>query len=273
MSCTKTLLTLLLILAAAGAQDMGGDGYADDESIGIDERLGETIPLDLTFHDEEGEPVRLRDLVTKPTILTLVYFRCPSICSPLMNELARTVDKLEGLEPGRDFDLITISFDSTEGPDLAAVGKDNLLGRMEKEVPEEAWRFLTGDKDNITAITRAAGFRYRKEKQDFVHAATVIFVTNEGKIVRYLGGLKLLPADVKLALLDAAEGTPRTLMQRIQKICYAYDPVGKTYVLQINRIILFFTLAVLAVFLAFLLLRRKRPAPAPAREPSPEGTA
>jgi protein SCO1/2 len=270
MSCTKTLLALALILTAARAQEMG---YADDESIGIDERLGETIPLDLTFNDEEGEPVRLGDLVNKPTVLTLVYFRCPSICSPLMNEVARTVDKLEGLDPGRDFNLITISFDSSEGPDLAAIGKDNLLGRMEKEVPEDAWRFLTGDKENITAITRAAGFRYRKEKQDFVHAATVIFLTNEGKIVRYLGGLKLLPADVKLALLDAAEGTPRTLMQRIQKICYAYDPVGKTYVLQINRIILFFTLAVLAIFLAFLLLRRKRPAPATAREPSPEGTA
>ncbi|MHC5012229.1 MAG: hypothetical protein ACYTG6_15015, partial [Planctomycetota bacterium] len=118
-------------------------------------------------------------------------------------------------------------------------------------------------KENIARLTDAVGFRFRMEKEDFVHAATVIFLSKEGKIVRYLSGLTLLPMDVKMAVLDAAEGKPRTLIQRIQKLCYAYDPEGKTYVFQVNRIVLVVTLLFTGIFLAWLLLRRRKPAPPP----------
>jgi protein SCO1/2 len=176
-----------------------------------------------------------------------------------MHEVASNVDKID-LVPGVDYDLVTVSFDDRETPELARTAKKNLLDEMETKVPPDSWRFLTGEADDIARLADAVGFRFKRDKQDFVHAATVIFLTKDGKIVRYLGGLKLLPADLELAILDAARGTPRTLMQRIQQLCYAFDPAGKTYVLQVNRIILAVSLGGLGIFLAFLLLfRRKRP--------------
>ena len=250
-----------VFLAVAAALFIAGpvlsaQAYANDATVGIDEQLGKIIPLDLTFNDEEGRPVVLGDLITRPTVLTLVYFRCPSICSPLMHEVADTVDRID-LVPGIDFDLITVSFDAREGPDLARVAKANLLDDMERKVPPESWRFLTGKEENIAKLTHIAGFRFKRDQQDFMHAATVIFLSREGKIVRYLGGLRLLPADMKMALIDAAEGTPRTVMQKIQRMCFSFDPEGRTYVLQVNRIVLFVTVFFLGIFLVFLLFRRK----------------
>jgi len=260
------LLALALLVPAAAGQEAQEDGlrggpdledYASDASPGIEEKLGDTIPLDLTFTNEEGETVILDECIDRPTILLLVYLRCASICSPIMHEVARTVDKLE-MEAGKDFNLLTVSFDMTDTPGIAKTGKANLLDSMEKRIPPASWRFLTGGPKNITALTKAVGFRFRREKEDFVHAGTVIFLSAEGKIVRYLPGLSLLPADVKMALVDAAEGRPRSLMTKLQRLCYSYDPEGKTYVFQVNRIVLFATLFGLALFLAYILLKRKK---------------
>jgi len=245
----------------------------DTPEVGIDEKLGETIPLDLSFFDEAGKAVTLRSLLSRPTVLTLVYFRCPGICSPLMHEVADTVEELD-LVAGIDYDLVTVSFDDRETSELASTAKRNLLGGMKKKIPPESWRFLTGSPESIAALTEGVGFRYKRDRDDFVHAATVIFLSKDGKIVRYLGGLKLLPADMKMAILDAAEGTPRTLMQRIQRLCYAYDPAGKTYVFKVNRIILAVTLAGAAIFVLYLLLARRKSAapsvPPAAREATAE---
>jgi protein SCO1/2 len=259
----RIFLAVLGLVAAAGLSFFPppalAQEYAADEKVGVEEKLGETIPLDLEFRDEEGKTVEIGQLLRRPTVLTLVYFRCPSICAPLMHEVASNVDKID-LVPGVDYDLVTVSFDDRETPELARTAKKNLLDEMETKVPPDSWRFLTGEADDIARLADAVGFRFKRDKQDFVHAATVIFLTKDGKIVRYLGGLKLLPADLELAILDAARGTPRTLMQRIQQLCYAFDPAGKTYVLQVNRIILAVSLGGLGIFLAFLLLfRRKRP--------------
>ncbi len=233
-------------------------GYADSEIVGIEEKLGATLPSGLTFRNEAGEEVELSSLIKRPTILTLVYFRCPGICSPLMNELAKTVDEVGEILPGKDYDIITVSFDAREGPDMAATGKKNLIARMKRDVPEESWHFLTGDEENIARLTDAVGFRFQRDKEDFKHAGTVIFVTKDGKIVRYLSGLAILPFDLKLAVNDARDGTPRTLMQRIQKICYAYDPEAKSYTLQVNRIVLWVTLAGAGIFAGVLFFKRKR---------------
>lgn len=258
----RHLASALLVLVAAttlvvGAGSAWAREYANDPQPGIEENVGGTIPTDLTFKDENGLTVNLRELIQRPTMLTLVYFRCPSICSPLMHELAATVDKID-MKPGEDYDLITVSFDDREGPELARQARKNLLSRMKREMAPEHWRFLTGDAANITVLADVIGFRFRKEKDDFVHAATVAFVDEDGQIRRYLGGLKLLPADVELAIVDTMEGRSRSIIQRIQKLCFAYDPEGKTYVLQVNRIVLFVTLLAVAIFLAFLLLRRPK---------------
>ena len=233
--------------------------YANDQDIGIDEKLGETIPLDLVFTNEAGEEVTLDQLIDKPTILTLIYLRCPSICSPLINEVAATVDAVD-LVPGEDYELLTVSFDITDDEKLVSNAKKSLLERMKREIPEDSWHFLTGTEDSISRLTDSVGFRFRREKSDFVHAGTVIFLSPQGKIVRYLSGLSILPADMKMALLDASIGKERTLMQRVQRLCYSYDSGSQSYALKVNRIILLVTLPGIGLFLAFLLVKRKKPA-------------
>lgn len=230
--------------------------YANDETPGIDEKLGGMVPLDLEFYDEDGQVRPLKDFFDKPTVLSLVYLRCPSICSPLMHEVARAVDKLD-LVAGVDFNLVTVSFDKDEELKMVRTAKKNLLDGMEKKIPPESWRFLTGEERSIAKLTDAVGFRFKMENQDFIHAGTVIFISPEGKIVRYLPGLQILPANMKMAILDAAEGTPRSFMQKLQRLCYSYDTEGKTYVFKVNRIVLLVTLGGLGIFLCYLLVFRR----------------
>lgn len=244
------LATGVCVLFSASLQ---AQEYANDATVGIEPQLGETVPLDLTFNNEQGEPVELRSVIQRPTVLLLVYFRCPSICSPVMHEVADTVEKMQ-LTPGVDYDLLTISFDSEETPELARVAKENLLADMDKKIPPESWRFLTGDKKNIARLTDSVGFRFRRDDKDFEHAGTVIFLSPDGKIVRYLPGMKLLPDHMVMAIQDAADGRARSFMQKIQRLCYSYDPEGKTYVMKVNRIILAVTFFVLGLFLVYLLL-------------------
>ena len=249
VSVGATAILLLLFTAYTPASSFQADTSVQVEVV---EKLGETIPLDLTFTDMEGRPVTLRELIDKPTVLTLVYYRCPNICSPLLQELGDTVEQCE-LEPGPEYNLITISFDPRETPELSKIAHQTIVGMMERKIPADSWRFMTGDAENIAKITEAVGFRYVRVDEDFSHPATVIFLSDQGKIVRYLNGLTFLPADIKLALLDAKEGKARSFMQKFQRICYTYDPQGKKYVLQINRIILVFSLILAAGFLSFLL--------------------
>lgn len=229
--------------------------------IGIEERLGETIALDtLSFIDEDGQPIALRTLFDRPIILTLVYYRCPGICTPLLQELARVADICD-LEPGKDYRIVTISFDPQESSDLAKNKQANMLASMSKKhVPKDGWRFLTGDAENIRKITEGVGFHYAPDenKIDFVHAATVMFLSSEGKIVRYLNGTLFNPADLKMAVLDASQGRARSVMQRIERLCYSYDPQGQAYVLRINRLILGVTLLFATTFGGFLLFKGYR---------------
>ena len=223
--------------------------------VGIAEQLGSTIPLEsFSFTDEEGKPVALQELCDRPVVLTLVYFRCPGICTPLLQELAHNVNNCD-LTPGEDYRLITISFDPSETADLAKLKQTNMLASLDKKkVAADDWRFLTGDEDNIKRITKAVGFNYIKDPNevDYVHAATVIFLSPDGKIVRYLNGTRFNPADLKLAVIDGAEGRARSFMQNLQKICFSYDPESRTYVLQLNRIILGITILFVALFGGFL---------------------
>jgi protein SCO1/2 len=229
--------------------------------VGIEEQLGKILPLETyAFKDEQGKEVAFKEFFDKPVVLVPVYYRCPSICTPLLQEVTRVVDLCD-MEPGVDYQLVTFSFNPKEGPDLARNKKQNLLATMErKKLSDEAWRFLTGDQDTITRLTQDIGFRYKPDEtgNDFIHAATVVFISPEGKISRYLNGLEFNPADLKLAVVDAKEGRARSFMQKVQRLCYSYDPKGRTYVLQINRIILGVTVVFVLAFVPFLL--RKRPA-------------
>ncbi len=257
-------LCSILVLVAASVCIAADDPI----EVGVEEHLGERIPLDsLTFSDEQGKPVKLKELFDRPILLTLVYYKCPGICTPLLQEVVRVADLCD-LMPGEDYRLITISFDPTETSDLARLKKENMLAEMKnKHVSPEGWRFFTGDAENVRRITDAVGFRYvpDRNKVDFIHAATLVFLSPDGMIARYLVGTEFNPADLKLAVIDAKEGRARSFMQKIQKLCYAYDPEGRAYVLQINRLILGTTLLFAVGFGVFLLSKKtgRRPEKAP----------
>lgn len=235
---------------------------ADDQKteIGIVDKLGEYIPLDLTFNDEKGDSITLRQLVNKPTILSFVYFRCPTICPRMLSELSRLLEKIE-LEPGKDFTLITISFDPTDTPQDAADKKMNFVKSIQRSIPDSAWRFLTGDVNNIAAITESVGYRFKKDGQDFIHPSALFFLAPDGKMVRYITGLSYLPFDVKLALIEAAEGRIGQSINKVLEYCFSYDPKGRTYALDITKIMGTIILFLIGVFIVFLIIKtqaRKR---------------
>lgn len=232
------------------------DTSSQKQEVGIDEKTGNFVPGELTFTDEGGKQVTLKSLLTKPTVLMLVYYRCPGICSPLMNGVASTVDKLD-MEPGKDYNLITISFDPTETFQTAAAKKENYFDMMKKKIPAESWRFLTGDSVNIARITDAVGFRYKKQDGDYMHGATITILTSDGKIARYLFGTEFLPLELKLALTEASEGRTGPTINKLLKICFSYDPESRKYVLNITRIIGGSTLLLIAVFVLILTVKKK----------------
>jgi len=235
---------------------------ADDQEIevGIIEKLGEYIPLDLVFNDENGDSIILRQLVNKPTILSFVYFRCPTICPRMLSDLSRLLEKID-LKPGPDFTLITISFDPTDTPQAAADKKMNFIASIQRTIPDSAWRFLTGDVNHIAEITESVGYRFKKDGQDFIHPSALFFLAPDGKMVRYITGLSYLPFDVKLALIEAAEGRIGQSINRVLEYCFSYDPKGRTYALDITKIMGTIILFLIGVFVVFLFIKtqaRKR---------------
>ena len=164
-----------------------------DVEIGVIEKLDQYIPMDAEIINELGDTVVIGELIDKPTILNFVYFRCPGICSPLMDGLADAMDGND-LVLGEDYQALTISFDHREATFLAVRKKNNYLNLMKKkEQAEKGWLFFTGDSANITRLTEATGFRYKPTGNDFIHAATLIIVDPQGKITRYMNGIYFLP--------------------------------------------------------------------------------
>lgn len=252
---------LILVSGFTSMLSVPAASDAKPVQVGVVEHLGEKIPLgEMTFNDEQGKPIALKSLFDKPVVLTLVYFRCPGICTPLLQELASVVQKSK-LVAGKDYTLVTIGFDPDEGPELAGLKRQNMLKSMTKKpIPESSWRFLTGDEKNIKAITEAVGFKYARDKngQDYVHPATLTFLNSDGLIARYLTGTRFNPADFELAVIDASQGRARSFMKKIQRLCYSYEPEAHGYVLKINRIILGATLVFAGLFVVFLVFIKPR---------------
>lgn len=228
-----------------------------DSEVGVDEHLGLQIPLELTFLDEEGRPIALGSLIDRPTILTLVYYRCPSICTPLLNGLVDVLERTD-LVPGRDYRIVTISFDETETPDLAARKRMNFLKAFHEPFPPEHWRFLCGDKASIDAIADAVGFRFKRTGVDFIHPGVLTILTSQGKVARYLHGITFLPFDVKMALLEASQGRSGPTINRALLYCYSYDPDGKRYVFNVLRVAGTLIMAFAAIFVLWLVITTRR---------------
>ncbi len=225
--------------------------------IGIMEKLGDTLPLQLEVYDERGYLVPLKDIVKHPTVLTFVYFRCPSICSPLLTEVARIVDKLD-LEVGTDYQIVTLSFDHREKPELAAQKKESYLNSLKQKIDPDGWRFLTADSATIRQITDAAGFYFKQDGNDFIHAGALIVISPEGKVTRYINGIQYLPFDVKMAVMEAAEGRTGPTIAKLLKFCYRYDPEGKTYTMNITRVSGIVVVLLVGVFAGVFIFRPRK---------------
>jgi len=230
--------------------------------IGVDEHLGQPVPSDLIFSDEAGKPVRLGDLIHRPTVLALVYYGCPNICGPLMNGMVDVFDRLDEV-PSRDYQAICISFDEREKPDLAARKRDNFLKAFRKPFPPEAWRFLTGDADSIRKLTDAVGFRFKRNGENFDHPAVLTILSPSGKITRYLYGIQFLPFDVKLALAEANVGRSAPGIRTMMLYCYSYDPAARRYGFNLLKVTGTLTLLFLGIFALVLFLSSKRPKRSP----------
>ena len=232
--------------------------------IGVDEKLGNNIPLDLTFNDENGNPVKLRDLISGPTVLALVYYNCPGICNPLMFELANVMNKSD-LEPGYDYNVVAISIDEYENSKNASEKKKEMLSGFDKDISPDSWRFLTGSLENIKAVTNAAGFYFKREGKELRHAGTLIFLDKNGKICRYLfpgytenHGYGILPFDFKMAVIETSESKVTPTVARFLRFCFSYDTQGQKYALNITRISGAAILVFVGIFLLVIKLKLKK---------------
>jgi len=234
-----------------------GNAQTTTPAVGIVEKLGQSIPLDVDLYDEQGAPVTLRSLINKPTILTFVYYECPGICTPLLTDVAKVVEKMD-LEIGKEYQILTISFDHTEGPEMARGKKENYLGEIPRAVNPDGWRFCTADSVNIRRLTDAAGFYFQKDGNNWVHAAALIAVSPEGKITRYLYGIHQLPLDVKLALMEASQGRTGPTIAKVLNFCYAYDPEGRHYTFNIVRVSGVVIVGFVALFVFVFIVRPKK---------------
>lgn len=251
------ILAVTLILLSATSKADNNDKSQEIE-IGITEHLDEYLPDDIYIINTDNERVLLSSLLDKPTILAIVYYRCPGICSPFMTSVAEVIDR-STLEIGREYQVLNISFDPTEGPLLSSSNRQNYHALIKKDIDPEGWRFFTTDSLNSRKLTEAVGFHYKKQGLDFMHTSAMIFVSDEGKITRYLHGLYFLPMDLKLAVVETAQGKSGPSMSRLLSYCYSYNPEGQAYVFNVTRvagtIIIFFAIT---IFLILVLKPRRK---------------
>jgi len=199
--------------------------------VGLDQRLGERVPLDLTFRDESGAPVVLGSLFRgRPVVLNLVYYKCPMLCTLVLNGLLSAMKALP-FDVGREFDVITVSFDPRDTPEMAAQKKAAYLEQYRRPGAAEGWHFLTGDAASIERLAGAVGFRYRydPERQEFAHAAGIEVLTPQGVLARYFFGVEFSPRDLKFGLMEAADNRIGSPIDQLLLFCYHYDPSTGRY--------------------------------------------
>jgi protein SCO1/2 len=258
------LVIIILVIANLPVQSLANDRYSSvgenkHAEVGIDEQLGHYIPLDISFTNEKNEKVKLSELIRRPTIIALVYYHCPGICSPLLEGVADVVDHLD-MEPLKDFGVLSISFDDREGPASATRWKKEHLLSMKRKLPEGTWTFLTGDSISIHKLTDAVGFYFKRDTDSsFLHYGSLIIVNDKGMISRYIFGTQFLPFDVKMALIEAQRGESRPTINKILAFCYSYDRIGNKYTLNFTKVAgSIVTLFGIVFFLVLILKGRKK---------------
>jgi protein SCO1/2 len=249
---------LLLLLILCGSPNAWSASSAPVTDVGITERTGSRIPLDVTFRDEAGKAVRLADLVNRPTIIVPVYFSCANVCYNLQWKLAQALPAVKRV-PDQEYRVISVSFDEHDTPELAAKFKRVYLTSMHAPFPDSGWRFLTGDTAGIAKLTDALGFSFQRRGRDFLHPVASIVITGDGTIVRYLYGAHFLPKDVTLALAEAKDGKSGVAIRKVVEYCFSYDAGQNGYVFNLLRVSATVVIICTGGFLVFLIVTgRKR---------------
>ncbi|MGH9773604.1 MAG: SCO family protein [Candidatus Acidiferrales bacterium] len=232
------------------------------KDVGVDQKLDAQIPLDLAFRDEHSQPVQLRQFFgSKPILLTLVYYQCPMLCTQVLNSTLGTLKQLP-IEIGKDFDVLTVSIDPTDKPNMADARQTMYAGLYGRPGAVRGWHFLTGADPQIKALASAVGFRYAYDAstQQYAHPAVIMILTPEGRMSRYFYGIQYPARDVRLGLVEASEGRIGSPVDAVLLYCFHYDPNTGKYGLVIMNIVQasgILTVLALAI-LMFVLFRREK---------------
>ncbi len=221
--------------------------------VGFEEKQGQYAALDTKLVNEAGDTVLLKDVLKKPAILNLVYYQCPGTCSPLMWGVSKFIDAVD-LTLGKDYQVITISFDPTERIQLGIDKKASYLNTMKNKEAGKYWQFFVSDSLDIAKLTKSVGFNYETVNGQYVHPTGLIALGADGKIIRYLRGIDFLPFDIKITMVEAASGKIGPSINRLLAICYSYDKEGNQFVFNVTRvsaIVISFFLVILFIYLAF----------------------
>lgn len=266
----RSLPALLLVLAAislsAVAQNMSTGMLSPPanvrppglKNVGIQQNLNAQIPLDLAFRDESGKAVHLSDYFGhKPVILSLVYYRCPMLCGEVLSGLESALKVLK-FNVGDEFDVLTVSFDPNDTPEIGAAKKAEYIERYGRPGAANGWHFLTGSQASIDALTKAAGFQYQYDSKtgQFAHSTAIMIVTPEGRIAQYYYGVEYAPKDLRLGLIQASQNRIGTVVDQVLLYCYHYDPTTGRYGAIISRILQLSaaaTLLILGIFMTMLI--------------------
>jgi protein SCO1/2 len=260
------LLALLCADNGYSHETLEPSGAAGGE-IGIEEKLGQVLPPGIVFHDENGAEVKVGSLFGKPVILTLVYYTCEHICPLMLGGLAQALPRLV-MTPGKDYRLITVSFDATDTPQIAGDIKKNYIKASGSLSAEEGWTFLVGDQKNIDQLTKAVGFTYRKDVHGFNHPVALIFLSPAGKISQYLQVTKygygaeypitFSSFDLNMALTEAAQGKSVTGLKKALLYCFSHEPPGQSKFFNFIALVGLVTLLAMAAFFAYLQVSSRR---------------
>lgn len=242
MQTYRVLAVVMLSGAALWAQASGEMRKAEDlrqpntrpsvlEQVGIEQRLGEKLPLETPFRDELGRQVKLGDYFHKrPVILALVYYDCPMLCTQILNGLTGALAGTK-FSAGKEFDVVAVSFDPRETPKLAGEKKQVYLDRYKRQGADQGFHFLTGTQESITALTQAAGFHYvwDEKTSQFAHGSAIMIVTPEGKMHRYFYGIEYAPKEIQFGVMEASQEKIGSVVDQMILYCYHYDPTTGKY--------------------------------------------
>lgn len=251
-------LTFRLFLCLMSIESFSQTSLFDQQmQVGFDEKQGQYAALDTKLVNETGDTVLLRDIISKPTILNMVYFRCPGTCSPLMWGVSKFIDEVD-LQLGKDYQVITISFDYTEGIDLGIKKKASYVSTMKKKESAKYWQFFVSDSLNIAKLTSSVGFNYKYLNNQFIHPTGLIALSSDGKITRYLRGIEFLPFEIKITMVEAADGKIGPSINRLLAVCYSYDENRNQFVFNVTRVSAIVIIFIAIVIFLVLVLTRKK---------------